>query len=233
MIALAACGWALALVLAVLAARGRRRLELVGDADHELRGPVTALALALEGFAREPSGRRPEVSALATELARLRAGLDDLAAARRGIRRVPPRESVSLRGLVGGSAAGWVPAARRGDRRLTVDWRAGEARVEADRGRLGQVFGNLLANAVEHGSGTIELRGERVDGAVRVEVRNDGVAREVSVAPTSGRALDGGADRGRGLRIARRAVEDAGGLLRFENGADGARAAVELPLADR
>jgi two-component system, OmpR family, sensor histidine kinase MtrB len=221
--AAAAIGWALALVAVVVALAQHRRLQLVADADHELRGPVTALALGVDALACGPGARDPD-RALATELERLRGGLEDLAAARRGIRRTPLREPVPLHGLVSGSAAGWAPAAAREGRELVCDWRAGPVRVAADRGRLAQLFGNLIANAVEHGGGRIELRGERRDGAVRIEVRDEGVeAVKMPVSPPN---------RGRGLRISRRAAAEAGGRLNLERDAEGTQAAVELPLSE-
>jgi len=60
----------------------RRRLGLVADAEHELRGPVTALALGVETLAR--AAGRPH--GLDTDLARVRLALDDLSAARSGRR---------------------------------------------------------------------------------------------------------------------------------------------------
>ena len=91
-------------------------------------------------------------------------------------------------------------------------WEAGPAVVRADSRRLAQAFSNLLANAVEHGSGRVEARGRRAGERVRVEIRDEG-------------------PRGRGLGIAARAVEEAGGVLEVERAADGTTVAVELPLA--
>ena len=76
--ALAAVGWALAAALGwrTLALRGR--LHSVADAEHELRGSITAFALVLE----RPRGATAADSvarALESELARARAGLEVLA----------------------------------------------------------------------------------------------------------------------------------------------------------
>ena len=56
------------------------------------------------------------------------------------------------------------------------------------------------------------MRGSRAGERVRVEVRDEG-------------------PRGRGLGIAARAVEEAGGVLEVERGEHGTTVAVELPLA--
>ncbi|MBA2506246.1 MAG: hypothetical protein H0V29_09915 [Thermoleophilaceae bacterium] len=60
----------------------RRRLALVADAEHELRGPVTALSLGIEALAR--AAGRPH--GLDCDLARVRLALEDLGAARSGRR---------------------------------------------------------------------------------------------------------------------------------------------------
>ena len=99
--------------------------------------------------------------------------------------------------------------------------------VRADRRRLAQALSNLVANAVEHGSGPVELSGTRVGSSVVVEVRDDGPA---PGAPRPGSSRAG--DRGRGLAIASRAAEEAGGRLAIHRRPDGTTAAIELPVAE-
>jgi signal transduction histidine kinase len=192
---LAVFGWMVALGL--LAAM-RRRLDLVARAEHELRGPVTVLGLAAERL-----GPR-EAAMLDVELLRLRSGLADLRAARRG-RRASARPTIVR---LETAARGAVALGARG-RSSVVDWRAGPTPIRADPGRLAQALGNLVANAAEHGEGPVELSGRRTPSGVRVEVRNR---------------------KRRGLAIAADAARDAGGDLRFEEGRDSARAVLELPL---
>lgn len=187
----------LVLGLAWWVAELRRRLELVARAEHELRGPVAVVSLAAERMKREPAGRR-YAQALDAELERLRAGLADLGAARAGRRRPGLPARSELEPLVRSSVEAWRAAGRS----VHLDWRAGRAAVTADRGRLAQALGNLLANAAEHGEGPVRLRAERRGRSVRVEVRN----------------------RGRGLRIASDAAREAGGSLSVV-------AALELPDA--
>jgi hypothetical protein len=78
-LAFAACsGWALA---AALALGLRRRLSLVADAEHELRGAAAAIGLAAERVARH-GGTIGFSSLIRLQLDRMAAGLEDLAAAR-------------------------------------------------------------------------------------------------------------------------------------------------------
>ncbi len=219
--AVAAIGW---IAVAVLAARVivfRRRLELVARAEHELRGPTTALLLAVE--AASPGIRRELV---VDQLDRVRLGLADLEAARSGRRAAPRPSLVLLDRVVGRAAAGWRPAASRAGGRLDLDWAAGRIGVSADPRRLTQALGNVLANAVEHGRGSVVVRGSRSEGRVRIEVEDDGPGFRGAERP------DRRGGRGRGLRIATRAIEEAGGTLSVSSGDAGAVVSLELPVAD-
>lgn len=207
---LAVCGWSLA---GLLWRRCHRRGELAADAEHELRGPTAALALVCERMRRRP-GSDAYVAMVEAQLVRLRVALDDLAAARHGRRKAGLAEPEELQPLAV-AAAGGVGSA------VDAEWDAGVPPVMADRGRLAQALGNLLANADEHGEGPVELRGRRVPGAVRIEVRNRAGERR---APAKG--------RGRGLRIARSAAAAGGARLEFRSEGDRVVAALELPVEE-
>ena len=189
--ALTACaGWVLAVALVVSM---RRRLSLVADAEHELRGAAAAIGLAAERVAR--TGATIGFSSLVRmQLDRMAAGLEDLAAAR---------------------------AARRTGRPRTL------GDPDMDAGRLAQVLGNLIANATEHGVGSVDVSTSRPAGAVRIEIRNRNRPRELSDASA---ARAGG--RGRGLAIAERAARELGGRLSVESRAGETRAELELPAPE-
>lgn len=102
----------------------------------------------------------------------------------------------------------------------------GEADMDA--GRLAQVLGNLIANAAEHGMGSVDVRTSRPAGAVRIEIRNRNRPRELEDASTA-RAKG----RGRGLAIAERAARELGGRLSVESRAGETRAEIELPAPRR
>jgi signal transduction histidine kinase len=256
---LAALGWLSAVSLALLALTTRRRLERVRRAEHEIRGPLAALGLAAEQVRRGRAGREI-AGTLEAQLDRARAGVEDLGAALEGRRsgarlalasgssRGPgrgdplrrPTGSVALERLARHTAAGWEGVAARGGGRLRFDWRAGPVTVAADRGRLAQALGNLIANAIEHGGGDVELRGERAGGGVRVEVADSGAAghriraggRPGAAQPLGPAGVRAVPPRGRGLAIASRAVEESGGRLEVRMDAAGTTAALELPVAE-
>lgn len=236
-VALSLGGWGAALLLLGAVLRLRRRLALVALASHELRGPATTLGLATASLRREPGGRRRALP-FEEQLERMQAGLADLELARAGRRMAPRAVVVSLDRLLCGTVAGWRPAIAAQGRRLRVRSDVGTAAVRADRGRLAQALGNLLANAAEHGSGTIELRGRRSGDHVVVEVRDEGVAARAGSEPVvRGHGVVAGAGvgqgpRGHGLGIATAAVEEAGGRLSLRADAGGTVASVELPVAE-
>ena len=198
----------------------RRRLALVARAEHELRGPVTVLSLTSERLRRDPVAER-HAFPLESELARLCQGLDDLAAARLGSRARPGRAATPapLETMARSAVAGWALLLRREGRTPRMTWDAGAAPVDMPRGRAAQALGNLLANAAEHGSGEVELHARPSERGVRVEVRSAG-------RPAGGPRAPG---RGRGLSIARDAVEDAGGRLELAAEGDETVVALDLP----
>src|SRR4051794_28379716 len=155
-------------------------MRLVAHAEHELRGPLQAIALAAPERCRQ-------------DIERARIALADLARARSGRRAQRGAEVVRLDRVLWRAATGWDLAARRAGGGVHLDWRAGPVSVRADRGRLAQAFGNLLANAVEHGGGQVRVIGRRTGRGIRVEIRDSG--------------------RGHGLAIAARAVRESGGQM--------------------
>ena len=212
-------GWSMVVLLML---ELRRRAGLVADAAHELRGPLTALSLGIEALRRQPAARH-RAEALATELGRMHAATDDVAAAAHGRRAVGASERVVLGPVVERSGAAWMPAAERRGGRVAFDWRAGAASVQADPRRLAQAFGNLLANAVEHGGGEIVVRGRPSRNGVRVEIEDRGAGRP--------QRRKRARFRGRGLAVATRAIEQAGGRLSAFDRPGGGRVAVaELPV---
>ncbi len=220
--------WALTVVATLAALVLGRRLvrarELTARASHELRGPLTAAQLALEAMALPPE----RAGALEAQLVRARLALDDLVAAPRGAQ-VPDRlEPVVVADFVAELVAAWRPVAAASGAELRADTGAGAGLLLADRTRLAQAAGNLLANALEHGRSPVELRVRAADGVLRLEVRDGGPGLPAPVAALARRPRGGG--RGRGLAIATGIAERHGGRLVAAPSPRGAALALELPL---
>jgi signal transduction histidine kinase len=145
------------------------RMLLVAEAEHELRGPLQALALAAPEHCAE-------------DFERARMALADLGAARSGRRADADIEPIRLDRLVWRAATASDLAARRVGGGVHLDWSAGPVTVHANRGRLSQALGNLLSNAVEHGGGQIRVTGRKTRRGIRVEVRDSGRGHGLTIA---------------------------------------------------
>jgi DNA-binding response OmpR family regulator len=225
--------WLLAAVAIVVAAVGRlelrRRRELVARACHELRGPLTAAHLALHAGARHGDAPPQRLAAIDLELKRAGVALDDLAAARHG-RRAPDRdEPVDVGDLLAYQAATWRIVAGVFGCRLELVEPGRGAIVRGDRLRLAQAVGNLVANALEHGTGRVELLGRSLGDRVRIEVADEGPGLPAPVGDLTRRPRAGRGRRGRGLAIAADIADRHGGRLVAAPSSRGARVALELP----
>jgi DNA-binding response OmpR family regulator len=225
--------WLLAAVATVVAAVGRlelrRRRELVARACHELRGPLTAAHLALHAGARHGDAPPQRLAAIDLELKRAGVALDDLAAARRG-RRAPDRdEPVDVGDLLAYQAATWRIVAGVFGCRLELVEQGRGAIVRGDRLRLAQAVGNLVANALEHGTGRVELLARSLGDRVRIEVADEGPGLPAPVGDLTRRPRAGRGRRGRGLAIAADIADRHGGRLVAAPSSRGARVALELP----
>ena len=238
--AVAAAGWALAVnaglvVWLALAAAGRRR-ELVARACHELRGPLTAASMALHAIARESPAAAGRAAAVDLELRRAALALEDLGQAATGRRHADRDGVVDVGALVARQAEVWRDVARADGCELSVRVEPGQAFVRGSELRLAQATGNLIANAIEHGRGNVELVVRDAGDRVRVEVCDSGSGLPAPVAElVHRRARRARQARARGLAIAAEIAERHGGRIAAAPGASrrprGARAPGDGDLA--
>jgi signal transduction histidine kinase len=212
----------------------RRRLaterEQVARARHEVRGPLTALHLALHGLARRGELGPAALAALELEVRRAALALGDLpgeAAAAAAATRVDVAQLLDLQ------VATWaeVGRAQGADVRLRAPLGTAPAIVLGDAVRLAQAVGNLLANAIEHAGGTVEVRLRCTAGRVRIEVADDGPGLPAPVAELAAGPRGGRGGRGRGLGIAAAVAAAHGGRLTAAPSARGARLVLDVPAA--
>jgi signal transduction histidine kinase len=210
-----------------LASRARR--EHAARVAHEVRGPLTAAQLALHGAARRGLVPPALVAGLELELRRAAQALEDPHGA--GAR---AQEDVDLEALLRCQAQTWREvAAAHGARVTLVPGGPGAAVVRADALRVAQATANVVANAIEHGGGDIEIRTRAVGDRVRVEVSDGGAGLPASVAELARRPRAGRGRRGRGLAIASRVLARYGGDVSILPSSCGGRVALELPAAER
>jgi signal transduction histidine kinase len=214
-----AIAWPLALTLASVVAADRvrlaRRRAALNRCLHELRRPLQALALS---GGRRDGGDGGQLQRAIEALSGLDREINGGAPA--------PRRRVDLRALVEQAVERWRGPAIRAGRQLGFAWRTGSAEVVCDPEAVSRALDNLIANAIEHGSGPVRVEGSSRPGCVRVHVAN-----RAAPAPTRMTATDD-PRRGHGLRIVRSIAADHGGRFAACRHRDGASAVLELPLAE-
>ena len=224
-LAAALLGWIAAMFAGALAGALWRELanrgELIARALHEVRRPLTAARLGLHGLGAGDPEAEDRARAVDDELRRLAFALEDL--------RWAP---IELGELLSDAAVAWSPVAKAFGAEVAVDAPRRLAMIRGDRMRLTQACGNLLANAIEHAGGRIELRGRAIGTNVRIEVVDEGPGLPAPVAQLTRTARAGRGTRGRGLAIASEIAVRHGGRLAAAPAARGARMALELPTVD-
>jgi signal transduction histidine kinase len=155
-----------------------------------------------------------------------------------------------MRPLLEAAGRRWRGQAALAGASLAVRWDAAEAAVEGDRIDLAAALDNLVANALEHGGGRIELAADLVGGRICLAVVDSGRGagrrsreREALLrgreaarrreARTPFRRLSGRARHGHGLRLVRRIAARHDGTFALHRGKHGTSAVLELPLAGR
>jgi len=209
-----------------LEAEERVRREFFADAAHELRHPIAVLQARLEalqdGIAPLDMEQVMGLQDLTLALGRLVGDLRDLSLADVG-QLTLSEESVDLGELVRDLAETMEPVAQARGIVLVATPPPVELAVRADRGRLRQVFVNLLANAIHYtpSGGQVAIGAWREGEKALVAVRDTGQG----ITPDD---LDHVFDRfyrtdrsrsretggsGLGLAIARSIVEMHGGMI--------------------
>ena len=220
------------------------RRDMTADIAHELRNPLSVMQARVEAvidgvYPPTPENLEPVLEQTRL-LSRLVEDLRTLALADAG--QLPLEQTeISLSGLVERTASGYAAQAEASgvDLRLHL---APDVRVNADPGRIEQVVGNLLANAVRHAPrGTpVDVSLEVGDGRARLEITDRGEGIPAEALPyvferfyraDRSRSRDMGGT-GLGLAISRQIVQAHEGTITAANRPEGGAAfIVELPLA--
>jgi len=220
----AGVAWPVALTMAVVVVRDRRRdatrRRRLNERLHELRRPLQALALA----PRPDAGRGPDPLEMAL------VALSDMDNEVNGGGSQFRKRPVEARMLALAAAERWRGRAARSGRRIEVRWHCGDELADVDPMRVAQALDNLIANSIEHGAGSITIEGVLRSGWLELAVRD-------SVTCERPRVRKGDPSRdprhGHGLRLTEALVRRNGGDLRLRIGRHHRVAALTLPIAPR
>jgi signal transduction histidine kinase len=220
------------------------RRDMTADVAHELRNPLSVMQARVEAvidgvYAPTAANLQPVLEQTRL-LNRLVDDLRTLALADAG--QLPlERTEIGLRGLLERTVNGYRAQAQTLGVELRLDPSGpSDVRALADPGRIEQVLGNLLANALRHApSGTaVDVQLEVQAGRARIEIADQGEGIPSDALPNvferfyradRARSREHGGT-GLGLAISRQIVLAHGGTITAANRAQGGAAfTVELP----
>jgi two-component system, OmpR family, sensor histidine kinase MprB len=212
----------------------RAQRQLVADASHELRTPVTSLRTNIEvllaGAQLDDEDRRRLLADVVEQSEELTALVNDLIELARGDQPYGDADDVRLDRVVEESLA----RARRNAPSVVFEAQLEPAIVDGVPERLERAVNNLLDNAARHSpaGGTVEV----TVGTGGVRVRDHGTGVEPAELPYvfdrffRGASSRGSQGSGLGLAIVRQVAEQHGGHASAENAPDGGAVfTIELP----
>jgi PAS domain S-box-containing protein len=220
------------------------RDEVLGVVSHDLRNPLSAIAMCIRALSDLPPGsddRRADLHATISEsvetMNRLIQDLVDVASIERGQLSLERGPADPARILDRAVHMFRVEAESHGIK-LTRDIGQGLSTINADEARVVQVLSNLIRNAIKFtpDGGRIALRAEAAEGMVRLSVADTGIGIDPSlhqrIFDRYWHASAGARKRGTGLglSIAKGIVEAHGGKLTVESEAgNGSKFTFTLP----
>lgn len=234
-------------------AEANRRLEasdearrgFFADISHELRTPLTVIRgeaeIALRGGGKEAAAYRESLARIVQYTGETTRLVDDLLFMARADAGEPRLElrSVALSALVDEAVRSFEPIAAARAVRLVFDGREDGVVVSGDRGRLRQVLGVVLDNAIRYSraGGEVRVALTTRDGRALIAVEDDGIGLtetererifERFYRGENARTHSGGS--GLGLPVAKAIMEAHYGHIRLTPSVSGGvRAEIELP----
>jgi signal transduction histidine kinase len=227
-------------MLARLEAGLARERRFVADASHELRTPLALLQTELELASRRPRSREELEQALGSareEVERLvRLAEDLLVLARADDGRLPLAQEKHIVREVLDAVAGRYDSRAAGVGRAIHVAAPDDTILTGDRLRLEQALGNLVDNALRHGSGPIRLEARQIGGLLELRVSDDGPGFPPGFLPHAFERFSradvarAGAGAGLGLAIVDAIARAHGGTATATNKPDGgALVVVRIP----
>jgi PAS domain S-box-containing protein len=160
----------------------RRKDEFLATLAHELRNPLAPISNALQVWprvAQEPAQLERIRQMMERQVQQLKHLIDDLL----DVSRISQgkiqlrRESLDLASVLESAIESVRPAIDEAGHTITVHYPDTPVVIEGDRGRLNQIFGNLIHNSAKYSEagGLIEVSVQLREPSVEVTVRDSGI----------------------------------------------------------
>ena len=202
-----------------------RERAFSADASHQLRTPLAALRVELEGRQLKDADPGQLAGAIA-QVDRLETTIETLLAVARDLPRSPMATDVTA--LADAACERWRPRLAAVGRVLRID-AAGEQIARASEPVLHEILDVLLGNALDHGAGAVTLTVRETHGWLAIDVEDEGPG--ISGDGEAIFARRSGSGHGIGLDLARSLAHAEGGRLQLTRSQPGARFSLLLPRA--
>lgn len=214
--------------------------EFINIAAHELRTPVLPIILSAEGLAEEIGTQNSKIEIIlrnAKRINKLTNDILDVSRIKSNTFRLQ-KEQVSLKKLVEESIQDVIfKMAENKNQNLKIAFESrlpeGKDEIPADRGRLNQVFANLLDNAVnftDQGTITVSLQQGMDPGFIEVRVADTGRGIDPAIRPRLFEKFATKSEKakgtGLGLYLCKAIVEAHGGKIWADDNRDAGKGAV-------
>lgn len=197
--------------------------DLAGSFAHEIKNPIAAAHMHLELM-----DNQEEAAVVKDQLERVTSLANQWQYLLRP--EAPSTSRVALDELLTKVLARHRPRAEHAD--VAFAFEPSGHSVQADRFRLGQVFDNLVVNAIQAmpDGGTLTIATKQIDDRVEVGFEDTGTGFSEAALARAGERFfstrEGG--MGIGLHVCREIVRAHGGDISFANGSQGARVSLSL-----
>ncbi|GAA5138796.1 HAMP domain-containing sensor histidine kinase [Pseudonocardia adelaidensis] len=193
-----------------------RERAFTADASHQLRTPLAGLRLTLEAaldgpVSADPNRLRDAVRNALGAADGLQRTVDDLLALARDTHE--PRAEVTVGALLRDGTQGWRASADAAGRSIEVRADPGLPAAAASPAAIRQVLGVLVDNAVQHGTGRIDVHARDAAGALAIDVSDEGTGITGPASELFTRRAPAARGHGIGLALARSLIEAEGGRL--------------------
>jgi signal transduction histidine kinase len=206
-----------------------RERAFSADASHQLRTPITAMRVAVETcLLTADADPHALLERLLDPIDRLAATVDDLLDLARDTH--TDRAELDLLRLLEDIETDWHAQLAANGRPLRVDVDQDLPAPRASTTAIHQIVDVLVANAVQHGAGTVTVRARKGPGALILQVHDEGAGLADPDAAFTRRSGDG---HGIGLALARTLADAEGGRLVLERPGPRPTFSIFLPVTSQ